>query len=100
MSKTGVTGCRFLLGASGMMIVALAGELPKDANVYTMRATPTELIFKAGLKEIARFPFSNKDVFNELAKLSSIGVVECPKDGVFPGEVTNMMYVETMQGAA
>ncbi len=93
-----VTGCRFLLGASGMMIVALAGELPSNSPTYTLRATPTEIIFKAGLDEIARFSFSNTEVFNELAKLSTIGVVECAEDGVFPGELTNMLYVETMRG--
>lgn len=94
-----VTGCRFLLGASGMLVIALAGELPRDASTYTIRATPTEIVFKAGLTEIARFPFSNKDVFNELAKLSTIGAVECPENGVFPGEITNMLYVETMREA-
>ncbi len=92
-------GCRFLLGASGALIVALAGELPREASTYTLRATPDELIFKAGLKEIARFKYSNTLVFNELAKLSTIGAVECVEGQAFPGELTNMLYVETMKGA-
>ncbi len=98
--ETKVTGCRFLLGASGMMVVALAGELPLNASSYTLRATPTEIIFRAGQNEVARFPFSNTEVFNELAKLSTIGAVECPDDGVFPGALTNVLYVETMRGLA
>jgi hypothetical protein len=100
MSENGVKGCRFLLGASGMMIVALAGELPKDASTYTLRATPTEIIFKAGYNEIARFPFANTEVFNELAKLSNIGAVEYVEGEPLPGALTNMLYVETMRGAA
>lgn len=78
-------------------MVALAGELPKDHSTYTLRATPSEVILKAGMTEIARFPFSNTEIFNELAKLSTIGTIECPKDQPFPGEVTNLMYVETMR---
>jgi len=101
MSKkdTKVTGCRFLLGASGLLVVALAGELPKDVSTYTLRATPTELIFKAGLQEIARFPFSNSELFNELAKLSTIGAVEYVEGEPLPGALTNMLYVETLRGA-
>lgn len=83
-----------------MMIIALAGELPKDASTYTLRATPSELIFKAGGREIARFPYSNSEVFNELAKLSTIGAIECVDGEAFPGELTNMMYVETMRETA
>jgi hypothetical protein len=100
MSDTVVTGCSFLLGASGLMMIALAGELPKDASTYTLRATPTELILRAGIKEIARFAFSNAEIFNELAKLSTIGTIECLEGEPFPGEVTNLMYVETMRSAA
>lgn len=100
MSETGVKGCRFLLGASGMMIVALAGELPKDVSTYTLRATPTEIIFKTGSKEIARFAFSNSEVFNELAKLSNIGAVEYVEGQPLPGALTNMLYVETMRETA
>ncbi|MFA5592678.1 MAG: hypothetical protein WC989_05135 [Micavibrio sp.] len=95
-----VTGFRFLLGASGMLVVVLTGELPINSSVYTLRATPNEIVFRAGQEEIARFAFSNKDVFNELAKLSTIGAVECSEGGVFPGELTNLLYVETMRGAA
>lgn len=83
-----------------MLLIALNGELPKNHSTYTLRATPTEVILKAGQNEIARFPFSNSQIFNELAKLSSIGTIECPHGGHFPGTVTNLMYVETMRGAA
>lgn len=100
MMTSGVKGCSFLLGASGLLMVALAGELPKSASTYTLRATPTEIIVKAGLTEIARFPFSNSEIFNELAKLSTIGTIECAEGEPFPGEVTNLMYVETMRGTA
>lgn len=100
MAEIGVKGCSFLLGASGMLIIALTGELPKGASTYTLRATPDELIFKAGPSEIARFRYSNTLVFNELAKLSSIGAVECVEGEPFPGEITSMMYVETMRGTA
>jgi len=100
MRESKVTGCRFLLGASGMLIIALAGELPRDASTYTLRATPEELIFRAGQTEIARFKYSNTQVFNELAKLSSIGAVECVDGQPFPGELTNMIYIETMRGEA
>jgi hypothetical protein len=100
MKTSGVNGCSFLLGASGLLMVALAGELPKDASTYTLRATPSEIIVKAGIAEIARFPFSNSEIFNELAKLSTIGTIECPEGAPFPGEVTNLMYVETMRGSA
>lgn len=100
MSDVGIKGCRFLLGASGIMIVALAGELPKDVSTYTLRATPTEVIFKSGMREIARFPFSNTEVFNELAKLSNIGAVEYVDGEPLPGALTNMLYVETMRGTA
>ncbi len=100
MSDAGVKGCRFLLGASGMMIVALAGELPKDVSTYTLRATPSEIVFKSGTREIARFAYSNTEVFNELAKLSTIGAVECVEGQPFPGELTNMIYVETMREQA
>ena len=100
MKDSGVKGCRFLLGASGMMIVALAGQLPPDASTYTLRATPTELILKAGANEIARFAFSNTEVFNELAKLSNIGAIEYIDGEPLPGALTNMLYVETMRGAA
>lgn len=93
-------GCRFLLGASGMLIVALAGQLPPEASTYTLRATPTEIIFKAGPREIARFAFSNKEVFNELAKLSNIGAVEYVEGEPLPGALTNMLYVETMRESA
>ncbi len=99
MIDSGLKGCRFLLGASGMLIVALTGQLPKESSSYTLRATPDELIFKAGQKEIARFRYSNVAVFNELAQLSSIGAVECIDGQPFPGELTNMMYVETMRGS-
>ena len=88
------------MGASGMMIVALAGELPKDVSTYTLRATPTEIIFKTGSKEIARFAFSNTEVFNELAKLSNIGVVEYVEGEPLPGALTNMLYIETMREIA
>lgn len=98
MKKVGVEGFRFLLGASGMLIIALSGELPKDTSSYTLRATPDEVIFKAGPKEIARFKYSNTLVFNELAKLTSIGAVECVDGQPFPGEITNLMYVQTMRG--
>jgi hypothetical protein len=100
MKSSGVKGCSFLLGASGLLMVALSGELPKDASTYTLRATPTEIIFRAGIHEIARFPFSNSEIFNELAKLSTIGTIECLEGEPFPGEVTNLMYVETMRGTA
>ncbi len=98
MKTAGVEGFRFLLGASGMLIIALSGELPKDTSSYTLRATPDEVIFKAGPKEIARFKYSNTLVFNELAKLTSIGAVECVDGQPFPGEITNLMYVQTMRG--
>lgn len=98
--NSGVKGCSFLLGASGLLMIALTGQLPKDASTYTLRATPTEIIVKAGVKEIARFPFSNSEIFNELAKLSTIGTIECVEGEPFPGEVTNLMYVETMRGTA
>lgn len=81
-----------------MLVIALSGELPKDTSNYTLRATPDEVIFKAGPKEIARFRYSNTLVFNELAKLTSIGAVECVDGQPFPGEITNLMYVETMRG--
>ncbi len=99
MSESVVTGCSFLLGASGLLLVALAGELPKNHTTYTLRATPTEVILKADQREFARFPFSNSKIFNELAKLSTVGIVECPKGQPFAGAVTNLMYVETMMGA-
>ena len=83
-----------------MMIVALAGELPKDVSTYTLRATPTEIIFKTGSTEIARFAFSNSEVFNELAKLSNIGAVEYVEGQPLPGALTNMLYVETMRETA
>jgi hypothetical protein len=88
------------LGASGILIVALAGELPRDASTYTLRATSEEVVFKAGSREVARFPLSNTAVFNELTRLSMIGVIECPPDEPFPGELTQMMYVETMRVAS
>lgn len=98
--NSGVKGCSFLLGASGLLMIALTGQLPKDASTYTLRATPTEIIVRAGVTEIARFPFSNSEIFNELAKLSTIGTIECVEGEPFPGEVTNLMYVETMRGTA
>lgn len=97
MSDSMITGCRFLEGETGMMIVALAGKLPKDASNYTLRATEKELTLKANGKEFQKFPFSNSYVFNELTKLSSIGAIECENDGAFPGELTNLLYVETMK---
>ena len=97
MSEGRITGCRFLEGETGMMVVALAGRLPYEPNPYTLRATDQEIVFKAGAEEVARFPFANSDVFNRLTHLSTIGVIECENDGYFPGELTNMMYVQTMR---
>lgn len=79
------------------MVMALAGKLPDEPNPYTLRATDEELVLKAGNEEVARFAFSNKDVFNRLTGLSQIGVIECVEGQPFPGELTNMMYVQTMR---
>lgn len=100
MSGSLITGCSFLLGASGMLMIALAGELPKNSPTYTLRVTPSEIIFKAGITELARFPFANTQIFNELSRLSVIGTIECPEDQPFPGVVTNLMYIEAMGNAA
>ncbi len=100
MKENTVTGCRFLEGETGIMLVALAGKLPDEPSPYTLRATDQELVFKAGSLEIARFPFSNRDVFDRLTHLSTIGVIECPPDQPFPGELTNVMYVQTMRRQA
>ncbi len=79
------------------MVVALAGRLPYEPNPYTLRATDQEVVLKAGNEEVARFAFKNSDVFNRLTHLSMIGVIECLPDEPFRGEVTNMMYVQTMR---
>ena len=100
MRENLVTGCRFLEGETGLMIVALAGRLPDEPNPYTLRATNQEVVFKAGNEEVARFPFANPDVFDRLTHLSMIGVIECPPDEPFAGELTNMMYVQTMRANA
>lgn len=97
MSDGAITGCRFLEGETGMMVVAVAGKLPNESSPYTLRATDREIVFKAGSQEIGRFPLTNVDVFNRLTHLSTIGVIECVAGGVFPGELTNMMYVQTMR---
>jgi hypothetical protein len=97
MRENTITGCRFLEGESGLMVVAVAGKLPHEPNPYTLRATERELVFKAGMEEVARFPFSNTDVFNRLTHLSMIGVIECLPDEPFAGEMTNTMYVQTMR---
>lgn len=83
-----------------MMLVALAGKLPNEPNPYTLRATDKELIFKAGTEEVARFPFKNDYVFDRLTHLSMIGVIECVQNEPFPGEVTNVMYVQTIRTQA
>jgi hypothetical protein len=95
-----ISGFRFLLGSSGALIIVLAGALPDGASSYTLRATPGEIIFKAAQHEIARFPYRNDEVFGHLSRLSMIDAVECPESGYFPGEITNVLYVETLRGAA
>lgn len=98
-SKAPIAGFRFLLGASGTLMIVLAGALPEGASSYTLRATPDEIIFKAAHQEIARFAYRNDDVFGHLARMSMIDAVECPDGGVFPGEITNVLYIETLRGA-
>lgn len=85
-----------MLGSSGAMVVAITGELPKGASTYTLRATLNELIFRAGSDIIARFPFKNERVFEELTRMSSIGAIEWKEGDHFPGQITNMLYTETM----
>lgn len=96
MASSSVKGCEFLLGSTGTMVVAITGELPKGASTYTLRATLDELIFKAGADIIARFPFKNDRVFNELTRMSTIGAIEWTEGDYFPGCITNMLYTETM----
>jgi hypothetical protein len=79
------------------MVIAITGELPKGASTYTLRATDEELIFKAGADEIARFPFKNERVFDELTRMSSIGAIEWKEGDHFPGYITNMLYTETLR---
>lgn len=85
-----------MLGSSGAMVIAITGALPKGASTYTLRATSDELIFRAGADVIARFPFKNDRVFDELTRMSSIGAIEWDEGEHFPGCITNMMYTETM----
>ncbi|PZQ43663.1 MAG: hypothetical protein DI551_11735 [Micavibrio aeruginosavorus] len=100
MSSASLKGFRFLSGSAGLLVVAIAGKLPVDASSYTLRATPEEIVFKAGQEEIGRFPYKNKDVFNELTHISSIGVIEYEEGAVFDGTIlANTMYVQTAMPA-
>jgi len=102
MTASNVRGCEFLLGSTGTMVIAITGALPKGSDTYTLRATSDELIFRAGAHEIARFPFKNDRVFDELSRMTSIGAIEWDEASgeYFPGCITNMMYTETMRALA
>ena len=95
MSSVNLKGFRFLSGDTGL-VVAIAGKLPEGASTYTLRATPEEVVFRAGSSEIGRFSYKNSDVFNQLTHVSSIGVVEYEEGQSFDAELLlNTMYVET-----
>lgn len=99
MSKGIIEGFRFMSGAMGL-VVALSGDLPEDTS-YTLRATPEEVVFTAGQKELGRFPYRNSAVFNMLTRTSSVGVVRYEVGKPFDGEVLfNTMYVQTAYGQA
>lgn len=88
-----------MMGSTGNLVVGIQGELPKGAATYTLRATSDELIFRADADVVARFPFKNQKVFDELTRISSIGAIEWDEAGYFPGCITNVLYTETMGSA-
>ena len=95
MSSVNLKGFRFLSGDTGL-VVAIAGKLPGGASTYTLRATPEEVVFKAGDKEFGRFSFNNSAIFDKLTHVSSIGVIEYEEGQSFDAELLmNTMYVQT-----
>ena len=86
--------CDFVMG-DGQTVVVLPGNLPL-AEHYTIAATPDEIRIKAGHNEIARFPYKNDNAFRALQTASQVGIVEFAKGDIFPNQITNMAYVQTM----
>lgn len=89
------TGCEFLMGQDDSMVIVLPGLLPKDADNYTVSASPFEIRIKAGFNVVASFPYNNPRVFQMLMQRSQVGIVEYPPKEAFPNCITAVAYVET-----
>ncbi len=87
--------CDFLMGQGDSMVIVLPGLLPKVDTTYTISASPSEISIKAGFNEIARFPYSNENVFRILTMSSQVGIVEYSPKDAFPNAITAVAYVQT-----
>ncbi len=91
-----VTGFRFLIGATGAVVIALTGDHLPDEPILVMRATTEEVVFKTGTGEpIGRFSYNNSIIFNELTRVSHIGGFVSQNGQPFPGVENAMIYVQT-----
>jgi len=93
-----VEGFRFLAGDD--LVIAIAGDLPRDANTFTLRATPDEIVFQADQREIGRFPTINitsySEIFQKLTGKTAISVIRFKDGERFEGVAErDSMYVCT-----